>query len=193
MRRARTLLFLTALVWGLATLPAPRPALAQASGEETAAETWPEADPEDVASMDAIVAALYDVISGPAGEPRDWERFKSLHIPEARLIPSGRGPSGIGFVVLSPEEYSLRASSAFEQSGFYEVEIARTTERFGHIAHLFSTYESRRSPDDAEPFQRGINSIQLLHDGDRWWILNIFWTAERPDLPIPDRYLDGRP
>lgn len=63
------------------------------------------------------------------------------------------------------------------------------TEEFGHMAHAFSSYESKRSPDDAEPFQRGINSMQLLNDGERWWFVTIYWDAERTGTPIPERYL----
>ncbi len=155
---------------------------------------WPTADPEDVASIDAIIAALYDVISGPAGEARDWDRFRSLHIPEARLIPTGRNETR-GFVhfVWSVDEYIDQAGDFLEQSGFFETEIARETDRFGSIAQLFSTYESHRSEDDAEPFQRGINSIQLMYDGSRWWIVTIFWMGERDDAPIPERYLPPSP
>jgi hypothetical protein len=83
------------------------------------------------------------------------------------------------------------AQRSLEQNGFFEMEIGRVQEEFGHIVHLFSAYESKRSLDDPEPFARGINSFQLFNDGERWWVLTIYWTGERPDLPIPDRYLSG--
>lgn len=149
----------------------------------------PAADPADVESPDAIVSAVYETISGAAGEERDWDRFRSLFVPDARLIPTGRRPDGTaGHQVMTVEEYVGNASRAFAESGFYETEIDAVTERYGDIAHVFSTYESRRAADDPEPFQRGINSIQLWHDGDRWWIATIFWHAERDGAPIPDRY-----
>ncbi len=149
----------------------------------------PPADPADVESIDGIVLAVYDVISGPAGEQRDWDRMRSLFAPEARLIPSGRRQSGgFGHRMLSLEDYISSSGPVLEQNGFFEVEIHRVTEEFGNIAHLFSTYESRRNADDPEPFVRGINSFQLYNDGERWWILNIFWTDERT-APIPQRYL----
>lgn len=153
--------------------------------------TAQEADPGDVASQDAIVAALYDVISGPAGQARDWDRFHSLFIPEgARLIPTGRAPDGTaGYTVLTPAGYIERAGRSLERDGFFEVEIGRVTQEFGNIAHVFSSYASRRTPDDPEPFSRGINSIQLLHDGERWWITTVLWDSERPDNPIPTAYL----
>ena len=152
----------------------------------------PEARPADVASMDAIIAAIYDVISGPAGEKRDWQRFESLFAPGARLMPTGLGPDGVVRArVLTPSEYAAAAGAALEARGFFETEISRVTESFGRIAHAFSTYESRRTPGDETPFQRGINSIQLLNDGRRWWVVSIYWDAERPDNPIPAKYLKG--
>jgi hypothetical protein len=153
------------------------------------AQDIPEADPADVESPDAIVAAAYDVISGAAGEARDWHRFRSLFRPEARLIPTGRTPEGERrFRVMSVEDYVDFATQAFAEEGFYEREVQATTERYGDIAHVLSTYESLRTPDDAEPFARGINSFQLWHDGARWWIVSIFWHGEHDDAPIPARY-----
>ena len=140
--------------------------------------------------MDAIVAALYDVISGPAGQKRNWDRFRSLFVPGARLIPTGRRQTGeVLSRVRTPEEYIQGSSPLLEQNGFFEKEISRRTEKFGNIAHLFSTYESRHKADDAKPFARGINSIQLMNDGKRWWVVTVFWDSERPDNPLPARYL----
>ncbi|NNE71666.1 MAG: hypothetical protein HKN29_15070 [Rhodothermales bacterium] len=153
-------------------------------------EDWPVAAEADVASVDAILAAVYDVISGPAG-PRDWDRFKSLFRPEARLIPIASTPDGSFPMYWSPGEYAERASGWFAQQGFFEVEIARTMEQYGPMTHLFSTYESYDAADAPEPFARGINSFQLFNDGDRWWVVNIYWQAETGALPIPDQYLPG--
>ncbi|MEC7755565.1 hypothetical protein [Roseivirga thermotolerans] len=148
------------------------------------------AKPEDVASMDAILTALYDVISGPAGEKRDWERMKSLFIPEGRLIPSGKNQQGdLVYRWWSVDEYIQTNGPALERSGFYETEIGRRVEEYGTIAHVFSTYETRRSASDKEPFMRGINSIQLLNDGKRWWIVSVMWMGENPQFPLPDKYL----
>jgi len=142
--------------------------------------------------MDSIVAALYDVISGPPG-PRNWDRFRSLFAPGARLIPTGRRQTGeVGSRVLTPEEYIQRSSPLIEKNGFFEREISRRTEKFGSIAHLFSTYESRHAKDEEKPFARGINSIQLMNDGKRWWILTVFWQAEDDKNPLPAEYLRSR-
>jgi len=149
----------------------------------------PAANPADVATMDSIVASLYEVISGPPG-PRNWDRFRSLFAPGARLIPTGRRPTGeVGSRVLTPEEYIQRSAPLLEKNGFFEREISRRTENFGSIAHLFSTYESRHAREDEKPFARGINSIQLMNDGKRWWIVTVFWQAEDDKTPLPSEYL----
>lgn len=150
----------------------------------------PAANPADVASIDAILGALYDVISGPAGQARNWDRFRSLFIPGARLIPSS--PNAEGKVVprvLDPERYAARAAATLEKNGFFEQEISRKTDTFGTVTQVFSTYESRRKKEDPAPFARGINSIQLVNDGTRWWVVTIFWDSERPNNPIPAKYL----
>lgn len=166
---------------------------AQEPSTALAAATLP-ADPADVASPDAIVAAVYDVISGPAGQARDWDRFASLFLPEARLVSVGVNREGaVARRVMTPGEYREAAGTSLEQNGFFEEEIGNVQEEFGPVVHRFSAYQSRRSLDDPEPFARGVNSFQLLHDGSRWWVLTIFWTQERPDLPIPGRYLGGDP
>jgi hypothetical protein len=149
-----------------------------------------EAAPKDVGSMEGILAALYDVISGPAGQPRDWDRFRGLFVPGARLIPTTRqADAPFTTRVMDPDGYAKASGPGLEKNGFYEKEVARQVETFGNITHVFSTYESRRKADDAKPFARGINSIQLLNDGKRWWIVTVYWQAERPDNPIPAKYL----
>jgi hypothetical protein len=163
-----------------------------AAAPATAQDAVTAARPQDVESIDAIIAALYDVISGPAGQKRDWARFHSLFVPGARLIPTGRTQQGeVRHRMWSPEEYVTNAGANLEERGFFEAEIGRTTDQFGNVAHVFSAYDSKRTLADAEPFARGINSIQLLHDGTRWWVVSIFWDSERADNPIPARYLGG--
>jgi hypothetical protein len=143
--------------------------------------------------MDAIVAALYDVISGPAGAKRNWDRFRSLFAPGAHLIPiAGRPGTPAQARMLTPDDYIARASSRLEQDGFFEREIASRVETYGALTHVFSTYESRHARDEEKPFARGINSIQLLNDGTRWWIVNVYWQGEAPDLPLPEKYLPGK-
>ena len=147
----------------------------------------------DVSSIDAIINAAYDVISGPAAKKRDWDRERSLFFPGARLIPTatvpGRNDVDLAPLILDVEGYIERVEPLFAGKGFYEKEVARRTEQFGRIAHVWSTYESRHNADDPEPFMRGINSIQLFNDGTRWWIVNIYWQHEGADAPMPAKYL----
>lgn len=151
-----------------------------------------EADPRDVASIDAIIKALYDVISGPRGQKRDWARLRSLFLPGARLIPTAARPNGeSGPRVMDVEGYIAGAGPYLEEHGFFEREIARRVESFGNIAHALSTYDSRHRAEDPEPFSRGINSIQLFNDEARWWVVTIFWDAETPANPIPQKYLES--
>jgi hypothetical protein len=154
-----------------------------------------KANPADVATIDSIITAAYDGISGPAGKKRDWERERSLYFPGARLIPMAMeaGKEGVDLAphVLDIDGFIARVELFFEKSGFYEKEIARRAEQFGQMAHVWSTYESRHNEDDREPFLRGINSIQLFHDGKRWWIVSIYWQQENASAPIPEKYLPG--
>ena len=151
------------------------------------------ADPSDVESIEAIVAAAYEVISGPAGQKRDWKRERSLFISGARLIPTavdaGRNDVDLAPQVLDVDAYIARVEPYFATAGFYENEVARRVEQFGQIAHVWSTYESRHDPNDAKPFMRGINSIQLFNDESRWWILSIYWQHESSQHAIPEEYL----
>jgi hypothetical protein len=183
------------LVAGLAL--APRVGAQDQSKSQTAPATQaapapapPAARPADVSSPDAILAAVYEVISGSAGQARDWDRFRSLYLPGARLVPTGPRKEGGGAFArtYTPEEYVERAKPHFEKEGFYEKEAARRMERYGNIVQAFSTYESRHDPKEA-PFARGINSFQLFFDGTRWWVVTIFWQAETPENPIPKEFL----
>ena len=159
-------------------------------GAAPAGAQMPEADPADVASVGAIITAVYDVISGEAGEARDWNRWHTLFAQGATLSAVVRAPDGsIRRVVMTPESYVERSAAVLERDGFVEAEIGRRTEHYGLIAHAFSTYESYRSRSDTAPFARGINSFQLMNDGSRWWVVSIYWQGESSEFPIPDEYI----
>ncbi|MEZ4416766.1 MAG: hypothetical protein R3E10_13540 [Gemmatimonadota bacterium] len=163
--------------WLLAALPLA-PLAAQA----------PEPRPADVSTLDGIISAYYDVVSGPTGERPDRERDRTLHHPSALVGIAGVDADGRPTLrTMTLDEYH-DATGEPRQQGFYEKEIHRVVERFGSVAHVWSTYASSTTPDGA-PFARGINSIQLRWDGARWWILSWFFDEERPDNPIPERYL----
>jgi len=165
--------------------PALRPAVPLAATQASQAVR-----PEDVASLEAILAALYDVISGPAGQQRDWNRMRALFVPGARLIPAVYRPDSVpNLRVWDVDQYIALVGPRLESGGFFEREIARRVERYGGVVHVFSTYESRRTSADPAPFARGINSIQLWFDGQRWWIVTIYWEGERAANPIPAGYL----
>lgn len=142
---------------------------------------------KDVATPDAIISALYGVISGAPGETRDWERFKNLFKPEARLIPTRKTAAGELIIQsMTPNEYVELFSSRIA-GGFYERELHRVTESYGTIMHVFSTYETKEKADGPVT-NRGINSIQLFFDGKRYYVVNIFWCAESMGYMLPEKY-----
>ncbi|MGA7623883.1 MAG: hypothetical protein WB630_04550 [Candidatus Acidiferrales bacterium] len=190
------LIVVPAFLLGLAASPicaqeASKSQTDQSSAPAQAVPEAPAAKTTDVASPDAIMAATYDVISGPAGQQRDWARFRSLFVADARLIAVGPKKTGTGFEIhgVSPDGYQKFGDPYFQKNGFYEREIARKSERYGNIMHIFSTYESRHDAKDPQPFARGINSFQLFYDGTRWWVVTIYWQEESRDVPLPQEYL----
>lgn len=149
-----------------------------------AQQTRVEADPADVATLDDIIRAYYEVVSGPAGESADRVRDQTLHLPNALVGVPGRNERGEAqLITMTLDDYHDRSGGP-RSEGFYEKEIHRVVQRFGNIAHVMSTYASSKTPD-GEFFDRGINSIQLTWDGERWWIVSWIYDQERPGNPIP--------
>jgi len=170
-----------------AASPAPPPQQAQAKPPQDLSAQVPAPKPDDVKSIDSILAALYSVISGPAGE-RDWNRFRSLFLPGATLTSAGKDREGnIHVRPRTVEGYVTGAGGYFAQQSFFESPIVSRVQTFGNVAQVFCSYESRGAAGEA-PFARGINSIQLAHDGKRWWIISILWDEERPDNPLPKEF-----
>jgi hypothetical protein len=174
------------LTFGIQSVPAGAPL--EGCPTYSSAPTHGTSD-ADVASEGAIVTALYEAISGPACQHRDWDRFKGLFAPGARLIPTVNANGLRAARVETPDEYANSVRGSMEEFGFFEREIANTGESFNGVVHRFSTYESRRKANDEKPFARGINSIQPLNDGKRWWVVTVYWAGERPGAPIPNIYL----
>ena len=145
--------------------------------------------PADVSSIDGMIRAFYEVISGPPGQARQWSRDRTLYIPDVRFVSMDVDPKGKPVASVRSHQQFVDGSDAdLVAKGFDEREIHRVTRRFGNIAHVFSTYETRRAPGG--PLTgRGINSIELFWDGNRWWIAGAVWDDERPDNPIPKEYL----
>ncbi|WP_412561138.1 hypothetical protein [Winogradskyella sp. MIT101101] len=145
---------------------------------------------KNVATLDSTIETLYSVISGDAGIERDWDLFKHLFHKNAKLIPTGKTQEGETIArYMTPDDYIKSSGKWLFENGFHEVEIKRETDTFGNITQVFSTYESFKNKDDEKPFMRGINSIQLMNDGERWWIINIYWMQETKENPIPEEYL----
>ncbi len=169
------------------TAPASATSIRNSSASQTPsalAAQVPAPRPDDVKSPEAIVTACYDVISGPAGT-RNWDRFRSLFLPSARLTASSTLPDGShSITLLSVEDYVKLAGAGFQKKGFYENSIHNTVQVYRNMGQIFTSYESRRAPGEA-PFQRGINSFQVTYDGQRWWVVSILWDDERKDNPLP--------
>lgn len=147
----------------------------------------PAPRPDDVKSLDAIIAAAYSAISGPAG-PRDWDRFRSIFLPQARFTQVGKTPDGSTIIISwGVDEFIRDAGIVFAKDAFYENGIVNEPSGYGNMRQVLSSYESRRAPGE-KPFERGINSFQALYDGKRWWIVDIFWDSERPDNPLPAKF-----
>jgi hypothetical protein len=166
--------------------PAQKPSTPQqapAAPPQDLSARVPPAKLADVKSVESILAAVYDVISGPPGE-RDWDRFRSLFAPQARLTSATKESASHPVRLLNVDDYINLAGDYFKTHGFFESAIVNHVERFGNIAQVFSSYESRNAANE-KPFTRGINSIQLFYDGSRWWVLSILWDEESPTNPLP--------
>jgi len=170
--------------------PDAKPASSSGAQGTDLASQVPSPRAEDVKSLDGILLAIYDVISGPAGD-RDWKRFRSLFVPQARFTQTKKAPDGTVVVnLLGVDDFVTIAGDAFKKDPFYENAIVNRAQTYGNVTQVFSSYESRRAPG-AKPFERGINSIQLINDGKRWWVLSILWDEERPDNPLPREFAGG--
>jgi hypothetical protein len=180
----KRLIFALALTSCAVEAATPPPAPPAAAGPAAAAAVT------DGASIDSIVAALYDVISGPPGQARDWDRFRALFMPGATMRAIGVAPDGsVTLRSMTPEDYIAHNGKTLVDIGFIEHERARRVERFGQLASVWTTYEARKGSPAAAPFMRGINSIVLYHDGQRWWLMSVVWQAENPKLSLPEAYL----
>ncbi len=148
----------------------------------------------DHTSPEYPVLMLYRLISGPAEQERPWNQIGSLFLPGARIrMELVEKDGALREVDWSVEQFSREAAEHYRQDGFWEREIAHRTERFGNIAHIFSTYESRVGDPQSSPVARGINSVQVLRRRGRWQIAGIVFQIEQMDTPIPKRYLPARP
>jgi hypothetical protein len=170
----------------------PRPA-----GTLAGHADWPAAkNPSDVDSVDHLIASLYDVVSGPAGE-RDWDRFRSLFVPDGRIVSivpesaaTKRAPARKGDAdFLTPDMFVQQNDSYFKANGFFERSIAIRVEKFGNLVEVWSTAELRDAKDDAKPSARGIDSFQIVRAHGRFWIASLLIEHEREGVTLPAKYL----
>lgn len=154
-------------------------------------------DPSDVSSPEAIVAAAYGALERQPGAPFDWDRFRSLFLPQATLLPNTEQTGGSPRV-FSPEEFVAWVEASYAEhapigspkdQGFAEEEVRSEVRRYGDVAQVFSTYQ-KRYWGAAEILGRGINSYQLVHRDGRWWIVSVVWDEESGAGPIPAEYLE---
>lgn len=160
------------------------PAAASDNPLGTRAACGPAATHRDAQSLESLAGALYAVVSGPAGKPKDWARLERLFAPGGIVTVTRHGAQGFEASVQTPRQFAELNDRIFGQRAFYETEIRRQIVRYGHIAHIYSSYEARDEPHLA-PRARGVNSFQAMHDGSGWCILSLTWDGETPQHPIP--------
>lgn len=141
---------------------------------------------EEGKTPETLLAAVYAVISGPAGE-RDWEHFRALFLPDARLTATREKPDGVSVASMSVDDYAKAAGAYFKKEGFYEQGVVNKIFRFGRMADVLTSYESRHAPGE-KPFARGINSMQMINDGHRWWLVSIAWDEEGSANSMPKEF-----
>ncbi|MEE9207558.1 MAG: hypothetical protein V3U67_04155 [Gemmatimonadota bacterium] len=174
------------------TIPSVSVAMVLTAGPQLlqAQETFPPGPrPSDWETPDAIITALYDVISIEAGDKIDWARDDALYIDGVRQVAMSTRPDGqVVINNMSVADFQVQSGAWIEENGFVEYEIGRHSDRYGNVMQVFSAYEGKQGAD-GPVITRGINSITLVHDGDRWWVAAIVWDRETPDNPVPDEYL----
>lgn len=144
---------------------------------------------EHLTTVEGVVNTVFETISSPRGVERDWDKYRELFFPDARVF-SARLVHGTSIVGGTTVDQFIESERKYLLgSGYFEKPVNMKVEQFGHIAQVRSIYESRRRAEDEKPYTRGIYSIQLVETGGRWWILNILWQAEDQENPIPEEYL----
>lgn len=147
------------------------------------------AGPEDWASPEAIVHALYEVISADAGETRDWNRYRALFFDDARFAVAMDSRIASGIIAMGNEEMVAQTESAYGSTGYHEQGLVTRVEQHGRMASVMSIFEVRLRRDDAQPLMRGLNHFQVLNDGERWWIISSVGVIESESSPLPAEFV----
>jgi hypothetical protein len=144
------------------------------------------ARPEDVSSIESIVKADYESISGGVGVARQWARDLTLYDPNARSFEASTDPKTHAVTTWTPtsQEYTDATDAQFVHSGFSEHEVAHKIYRYGNVATDFSSYEGKLATSDKLASQ-GVNIYQLYFDGKRWWISAVSWDGNLDPHTIP--------
>jgi hypothetical protein len=148
------------------------------------------ARPADVSTIDAVLKTYYEVVSGPAGQPRQWARDRTLYIPEIRFIELTEDRKGNAAArSMTHTEFVETSDAALGKSAFYEHEIHRITYRFGNIAHVLSTAEQQAAPE-GPAIGHSIDNLELFYDGHRWWIVSAnIWNPASPGQALPKEFM----
>jgi hypothetical protein len=143
----------------------------------------------DVGTIEGIVKASYEAISGGVGVPRDWGRDRTLFDPNSRSVAVEVNPKtgAISTKAKTEQEFADEADAWMVKNGFTEHELAHEIKRYGNVATVLSSYEGKTAA--GKSVSRGVNIFQLYFDGKRWWILSMVWDEERPGNPIPPELL----
>ena len=183
----RKCLFLTLL---LVFTILPAQAVAQQAQTKSTSIEVPTVEPraEDVSTLDGMMKAFYETVTGPAGQPRQWARDRTLYVSGVRFVATSKSNGKVVARVMDHQGFVDSSNDDLVRNGFFEKEIHRVTKTFGNITHVFSTYETRLTAEGPVT-GRGVNSVELFYDGKRWWIATATWDQERPDNPIPKELL----
>jgi hypothetical protein len=130
---------------------------------------------DDTSRIESVIQTFYEVISGPAGHERDWDKMRALFVPGASLVSSSVALGASPPEAIDVGAYVRRLAAWANQQGFFETGHIHRIEMFGNIATVVSMYEARHHPDESEPFRRGVCFMQMLGDGEQWRLTSMIW------------------
>jgi hypothetical protein len=165
--------------------------LSVALTHNTYAQSWNKDTSNDLNTVNGIIHSLYNAISGSSGQDRDWSSFRTLFAENARMyIAVPNKDNNTSLRCITPAEYIERNKTRLADIGFNETELYRITNSYGAGTQILSTYETHfLNKNGEQEITQGINNIQLYFDGQRYYIVSIFWDGNAKNIQVPDRYL----